>query len=155
VARPGMKMPRVCAAVYEEPTVRERVARPVRRTASGECVRVHRYSMSKQSGTSNGQALHQGSTDKLVAADVLKFHGIDEEEIWNKMPAVCTAMLEHAAAAADHAGAGRKLHRYIKSKQSAKERQRVCVDTQVHYEQAVRHYEYARPCPQDWSCCLA
>lgn len=31
---------------------------------------------------------HHGSTDKLVAADVLKFHGIDEKEIWDKMPAV-------------------------------------------------------------------
>ena len=52
---------------------------------------------------------HHGSTDKLVAADVLKFHGIAEEEIWEKMPAVCDAMLEHAAAAADDAAAGLEL----------------------------------------------
>ena len=52
---------------------------------------------------------HHGSTDKLVAADVLKFHGKPEEEIWEKMPAVCEAMLEHAAKAEGTAAQGLEL----------------------------------------------
>ena len=76
--------------------------------------------MGNVTGT-RGQALLRGSTDKLVAADVLKFHGIDEKEIWDKMPEVCAAMLEHADAAAHDAAAGRELQRYIVRKQSAKQ----------------------------------
>mmetsp|Transcript_19490 Transcript_19490/g.31561 ORF Transcript_19490/g.31561 Transcript_19490/m.31561 type:complete len:281 (+) Transcript_19490:49-891(+) len=52
---------------------------------------------------------HHGSTDQLVAADVLAFHGISKEEIWANMPATCTAMLEHAAGAEDNAAAGLEL----------------------------------------------
>ena len=44
---------------------------------------------------------HHGSTDKLVAADVLKFHGVDEKEIWDKMPAV------RAGSGSGERGAGR------------------------------------------------
>ena len=39
---------------------------------------------------------HHGSTDQLVAADVLRFHGVEEDAIWSKMPAVCASMVEFA-----------------------------------------------------------
>ena len=41
---------------------------------------------------------HHGSTDQLVVADVLRFHGLEEDAIWSKMPAVCASMVEFAAA---------------------------------------------------------
>lgn len=52
---------------------------------------------------------HHGSTDQLVAADVLRFHGVDEKNIWEKMPKMCEAMLEHAASASEEAAAGLEL----------------------------------------------
>lgn len=52
---------------------------------------------------------HHGSTDQLVAADVLRFHGVEEDAIWSKMPAVCASMVEFAAANETDAAEGLEI----------------------------------------------
>jgi len=100
----------------------------VRGGGCGECVRVHRYTMSKQSGKEDTGSLY-GYTGTLRANSQGRMMG-----------RVCTGTPVHYEQTVRGGGCGEcvRVYRYTMSKQSGKRNRRVCTGIPVHYEQTAR-----------------
>ena len=101
----------------------------------GECVWVHRYTMSNQSGK---------RMRRVCAGTPVHYERTAREE---DAASVCgyTGTLQ-ASSQEGECGECVQVHRYTMSKQSGRGMWRVCAGTPVHYEQTVREENAASVC---------
>jgi len=114
---------------------------------TGECVRVHRYTISRQAGNWcgvwPGRRMRRAHARPCTSTPVHYEQAVREENAASVCG--CTGTLR-ASSQGGECGECVWVHRYTMSNQSGKRMRRVCAGTPVHYERTAREEDAASVC---------